>query len=152
MVHAGIPPQWSIKQSLARAAEVEAVIQSEQLDAFLANMYGNEPDTWCDNLKGFDRLRIITNTFTRMRFCDAKGRLELKCKTGIADAPKGLAPWFLQKNRAATKDKIVFGHWAALEGDTRNSSNVYALDTGCIWGGKLTAMRLEDQQMFQVDG
>lgn len=152
MVHAGIPPQWSIEQSLSRAAEVEAVIQSEQLEAFLANMYGNQPEIWSDELQSFDRLRSITNYFTRMRFCDADGRLDLKCKTGAGDAPAGLAPWFSHANRIASKDKILFGHWAALEGDTGSSENVIALDTGCVWGGKLSALRLEDGAMFQVEG
>lgn len=152
MVHAGIPPQWSIEQSLSRAAEVEAVIQSEQLEAFLANMYGNQPEIWSDELQSFDRLRSITNYFTRMRFCDADGRLDLKCKTGAGDAPAGLAPWFSHANRIASKDKILFGHWAALEGDTGSSENVFALDTACVWGGKLSALRLEDGVMFQVEG
>lgn len=150
MVHAGIAPQWSIDDALSYSRELEAVIQSDQLDDFLANMYGNQPDIWSENLSGYDRLRSITNYCTRMRFCDPQGRLDLNCKTGINDAPQGLAAWFTLPNRAAAGDKILFGHWAALEGDTGDIKNVYALDTGCVWGEKLTAMRLEDEQIFQV--
>ena len=152
MVHAGIAPQWSIPESLALAREVEEVLKSAALDDFLAHMYGNKPDIWHDNLDSFDRWRCITNYFTRMRFCDANGRLDLTCKTGIGDTPEGLAPWFLQPNRAASNHKILFGHWAALEGQTGNAENVFALDTGCVWGGKLSALRLEDERLFQVEG
>lgn len=150
MVHAGIPPQWSLRKARRRARELEKVIQGHQFDKFLSTMYGNQPDIWKRSLKGPERWRLITNYFTRMRFCDRKGQLELKAKNGIHNAPKGYAPWFEHKRRKTRKDKIVFGHWAALEGETF-TDNVYALDTGCVWGGKMTMLRLEDERYFYCD-
>lgn len=150
MVHAGIPPQWSLRKALKRANEVETVLKSDQFDHFLAKMYGNQPAIWSRYLKGLDRLRIITNYFTRMRFCDSKGRLELQAKSGVNNAPKGYAPWFSHPNRKTRKDKIIFGHWAALEGYT-GVENVYALDSGCVWGGHMTMFCLEDERYFYCD-
>jgi bis(5'-nucleosyl)-tetraphosphatase (symmetrical) len=149
MVHAGIPPQWSLKKAQKRAAEVEAVLRSEQRDTFLLTMYGNKPKRWKKELTNTERWRVITNYFTRMRFCTEDGKLELTAKAGIHHAPEGYAPWFEFMNRKTWDEPIVFGHWAALEGQAY-SENVYALDTGCIWGGCLTAMRLEDKQRFSV--
>lgn len=150
MVHAGIPPQWDLIRACAHARELEAVLHSNQYEEFLANMYGNEPAIWKHKLIGYDRLRIITNYFTRMRFCTAEGELELETKTAAVDAPVGFAPWYSHNNRKTRDDKIIFGHWAALEGRA-NTPNVYALDTGCAWGGALTAMRLEDEVFFHCD-
>jgi len=147
MVHAGIPPQWSLHQAQAHAREVEAVLQSRYCHDFLASMYGNMPNRWRNKLIGFDRLRIITNYFTRMRFCTAEGTLELETKENIAAAPLGFSPWFAHAERKTRDDKIIFGHWAALEGKT-STPNIYALDTGCVWGGSLTALRLDDLQVF----
>ncbi len=148
MVHAGIPPQWSIKQANKRAREVEAVLQSNRLEDFLAQMYGNEPNLWSKDLLGMERLRAITNSFTRMRFCQANGQLELKCKEGPEQAPTDVKPWFAHTERKTQKDRIVFGHWAALEGNNYGIDNIYPLDTGCVWGGELTAMRLDDGLLF----
>ena len=150
MVHAGIPPRWSLRKARKRAKELEAVIQGYEFDKFLSTMYGNQPSVWHRSLKGPERWRVITNYFTRMRFCDRTGKLELKAKSGASKPPKGYAPWFEHKNRKMKKDKIVFGHWAALEGQTF-TDNVYALDTGCVWGGRLTALRLEDESYFYCD-
>lgn len=147
MVHAGIPPQWSIKKALKYSREVEAVLQSKKIHRFLPSMYGNQPDTWNKQLSGPERWRVITNYFTRMRFCDAKGKLELTTKAGAINAPLGYRPWYEHENRKTAKDKIIFGHWAALEGNA-DHKNVFAIDTGCVWGGKLTMMRLEDQKLF----
>lgn len=147
MVHAGIPPQWNLAEARARAHELEAVLHSDNSDEFLASMYGNQPDEWHATLSGQDRLRLITNYFTRMRFCSAEGKLELKAKEGPEAAPEGFAPWFAYPERRTRNDKIIFGHWAALEGKSR-TANVYALDTGCAWGGSLTALRLEDERLF----
>lgn len=147
MVHAGIPPQWSLSEALARAGEVEEVLQSDNPESYLAGMYGNVPDIWNDDLVGADRLRVITNYFTRMRFCSASGKLELETKESADSAPEGFAPWFSFAERKTKNEKIVFGHWAALEGRVK-SDRVFALDTGCVWGGALTAMRLDDQQKF----
>jgi bis(5'-nucleosyl)-tetraphosphatase (symmetrical) len=150
MVHAGIPPQWSLKQAMAYAREVETVLQSADCDNFLANMYGNVPNQWSESLAGTDRLRLITNYFTRMRFCSADGELELKTKDSALSAPLGFAPWFAYAERKTRDENILFGHWAALEGQT-NTAQVYALDTGCVWGGSLTAMRLDDKKIFRCD-
>lgn len=150
MVHAGIPPQWDISEALAHAREVENVLQTDKVEIFLAGMYGNLPNRWNDNLAGVDRLRLITNYFTRMRFCSADGELELQTKESVDAAPIGFAPWFSFAERKTWDQRILFGHWAALEGRT-DVENVYALDTGCVWGGSLTALRLEDERWFACD-
>ena len=147
MVHAGIPPMWSLDQAQAHAREVEAVLQSRYCRDFLSSMYGNQPNRWKNKLIGLDRLRLITNYFTRMRFCTDEGVLELETKESMAAAPLGFAPWFSFSGRKTRSEKIIFGHWAALEGNT-NTPNIYALDTGCVWGGALTALRLEDEMIF----
>ncbi|MFT6914380.1 MAG: bis(5'-nucleosyl)-tetraphosphatase (symmetrical) [Motiliproteus sp.] len=149
MVHAGIPPIWSLDQATDYAREVEAVLQSPLACEFFSNMYGNEPSRWKDSLDGWPRLRLITNYFTRMRFCNAKGKLELDTKTGLQNTPAGYAPWFSFSNRLTAAQRILFGHWAALEGRA-DAPNIYPLDTGCVWGGRLTALRLEDETYFSV--
>ena len=149
MVHAGIPPMWSVKKAEKRAREVEAVLQSGDYRRFLKAMYGNEPSGWRKGLKGMKRLRVITNYFTRMRFCDADGNLDLDNKSAPNAVTLGYAPWFALLNRKTAEDQVLFGHWAALEGHSSHP-NAIALDTGCVWGGCLTMMRLEDRQRFQV--
>lgn len=149
MVHAGIPPQWTIKQALKYSQEVESALKSNKIVSFLDNMYGNQPDCWHKNLKGYERLRVITNYFTRMRFCDSKGRLELDSKAGVQHAPSGYLPWYSHRNRKTHDDRIIFGHWAALGGKA-DHENVFAIDTGCVWGGELTMMRLEDEKLFSA--
>ena len=148
MVHAGIPPQWSIEDALQRAAEIEAILQGKKFERYFETLYGNKPDKWDDDLKGPDRWRVITNYFTRMRFCTKKGRLELTCTQPATSPPKGFAAWYSFENRVAKNDRILFGHWASLQGVT-NTPNVFALDTGCVWGGQLSMMRLEDQAWFR---
>lgn len=150
MVHAGIPPQWDLSEALAHAREVENVLQTDKIETFLSGMYGNLPSRWDNNLAGVDRLRLITNYFTRMRFCSAEGELELQTKESVDAAPIGFAPWFSFAERKTWDQRILFGHWAALEGRT-DVENVYALDTGCVWGGSLTALRLEDERWFACD-
>lgn len=147
MTHAGIPPIWNLEQAKARAAEVEAVLQGSDYEAFFTHMYGNEPDVWRENLAGWDRLRVIVNYFTRMRFCDAAGRLDMKAKEGVDSGPAGFAPWFSYPARC--QEKILFGHWAAIEGRT-DTPNAIALDTGCVWGNSLTMVRLDDGMKFQT--
>lgn len=150
MVHAGIPPQWDLAQAMTCAREVEDVLQSEQLDLFLGSMYGNIPSLWDENLAGQDRWRVITNYFTRMRFCTEEGELELETKTSAVEAPPGFLPWYAHAHRKTKDNKIIFGHWAALEGKA-NTANIYALDTACVWGGSLTALRLEDEKIFSCE-
>jgi bis(5'-nucleosyl)-tetraphosphatase (symmetrical) len=145
VVHAGIPHTWTIKQALGYASEVEAVIKSNQHLMFFEQMYGNEPTQLALELTGMDRWRVITNYFTRLRFCAADGSMELITKTDIA--PPGYAPWFEFPRQEASR--ILFGHWAAIEGKT-SSKQFVALDTGCVWGRELSALRLEDNKLFSV--
>lgn len=147
MTHAGIPPQWDLQQAQSLAHEVETILHSDQPKLLFNNMYGNQPDYWDDDLEGGIRLRLITNYFTRMRFIDEDGRLEL-CSKGTTDtAPAGFMPWFRHPDRQITDHTLVFGHWAALNGET-SEPGIEALDTGCVWGNVLTAMRLDDGQRF----
>ena len=148
MVHAGIPPQWSAKAARKRALEVETYIQSDHFNDFFDVMYGNKPKQWHKSLAGMDRLRVIVNYFTRMRFCTQNGELDLVSKEGLSTKPKGFSPWF-QLERDAKDTRIFFGHWAALEGKA-DADNVFALDTGCVWGGKLSAIRVEDETWFRT--
>jgi bis(5'-nucleosyl)-tetraphosphatase (symmetrical) len=149
LVHAGIPPQWTLAKALKRAAEVEAVLQDEQaLPLFLDGMYGNQPTLWNKDLQGVTRLRVITNYFTRMRFCTPEGELDLKSKEGVDSALPGFAPWFSYPERKTRNHKIVFGHWAALEGQCLEA-NIFALDTGCVWGGHMTLLNLDNGEKHQ---
>ncbi|RBP83066.1 symmetrical bis(5'-nucleosyl)-tetraphosphatase [Marinomonas rhizomae] len=149
MTHAGIPPCWDLEQTQALAYEVEDKLKSDSVDEFFANMYGNKPNKWSDSLTGLERLRAITNYLTRMRFCDENSKLDLESKEGINTATKDYAPWFNYPTKMPENCHIVFGHWAALEGKTQKD-RIHALDTGCVWGGSLTALRLEDKQRFST--
>ena len=148
-VHAGVPPQWTAVQTLARAAEVGARLRRPDYRAFLEHMYGNKPHRWDDALDGDDRLRFIVNALTRLRIVEADGRMRLKFKESASAAPEGTWPWFEHPQRATRDTPIVFGHWAN-EGLVRRS-NVTGIDTGCVWGGRLTALRLDDGALFHVD-
>src|SRR3990167_4877680 len=149
MVHAGFSPVWTLKKAQQLAREVEEVLQSESANLFLQNMYGNEPDSWDDALQGKERWRCITNYLTRVRLCDISGCIDLSYKGKLKDKPAHLIPWFDIKNRSSCDVKIIFGHWAALGGQA-DVPNVYPLDTGCVWGNCLTAMRLSDEKRFSV--
>ncbi len=149
LVHAGLLPQWSIKKARKLAREVEIALQGEQYREFIANMWGSQPDRWTDDLAGWPRLRAIVNAMTRMRFCSAEGVMDFKVKGELANAPAGYMPWFEVPGRKSAKSVLVTGHWSAL--GFRLSDNMLALDSGCLWGGHLTAVRLEDRQVFQVD-
>ncbi len=149
MVHAGLLPQWTAEQALGYAAEVECVLHGENYLDFLKHMYGNLPDHWHDDLTGFDRLRVITNAATRLRICSATGQMEFKFKGELEDIPAGYMPWFDVPNRATQGTQVIFGHWSAL--GLQQRENIYALDTGCLWGGKLTAMNIETKAVMQVD-
>ena len=149
MCHAGIPPQFTLTQAKERAAELEAVLVSDGFQDFLNHMYGNEPHEWHDALSGHARLRFMCNAFTRMRFCDDRGRLMLTYKGTIEQAPQDLYPWFAVPHRQPIEADIVFGHWAALSGHC-SAPRIHAIDTGCVWGGSLTALRLQDKQRMAV--
>ncbi|HRD69905.1 MAG TPA: symmetrical bis(5'-nucleosyl)-tetraphosphatase [Legionella sp.] len=152
MCHAGIAPFWDLTEAIQYARELEDVLSSDMMYVeFLQRMYGNKPDIWSDELSGFDRLRVITNYFTRMRFCNNKGQLELKYKGTLAQAPSDLYPWYAVPGRKELAVDLVFGHWAALMGNCPNPK-IHAIDTGCLWGGELTALRLQDKQRFSVPG
>lgn len=148
MVHAGLPPQWSLNKAISMAQEVEERLRGKNYVDFLAHMYGDEPDCWHDDLKGFDRLRVITNYFTRLRYCKKNGQMEFIHKENIA--PKGFLPWFQYKRSKPEGLRIVFGHWASLEGET-GVKDVFAMDTGCVWGRQMTLMNLKNQRRISCD-
>lgn len=149
MVHAGLLPQWTAEQALSYAAEVERALQGDDYLYFLTHMYGNLPDQWNDELTGVDRLRVITNATTRLRICTAQGQMEFKFKGELQDVPAGFMPWFDVPTRATQDTQVIFGHWSAL--GLQQRKNIYALDTGCLWGGKLTAMNVHTKAIVQVD-
>ena len=142
MVHAGVVPQWSREQTLALAAEVQAVLRGPDLADFLHQMYGNTPMRWKDSLEGTERLRCIVNVLTRLRFCDARGEMDFKTKEGADAAPGGFMPWFEVPGRRTAEQPIAFGHWSTL-GLVRRPT-LLALDTGCVWGGSLSAACIDD--------
>ncbi|MEE4461657.1 symmetrical bis(5'-nucleosyl)-tetraphosphatase, partial [Azotobacter chroococcum] len=151
LVHAGIPPQWSLKKALRLAGEVEEVLRDDaRLPQYLDGMYGNEPLRWNGRLRGTARLRVITNYLTRMRFCSPDGTLDLKSKEGLGTAPDGFAPWFSHPRRKTRGQKILFGHWAALAGRC-DEPGVIALDTGCVWGGALTLLNVDTGEYHRCD-
>ena len=143
MVHAGLLPGWNVPKALSLAKEVEAALRASNYRDFLANMYGSKPERWDDALSGWDRLRVIVNAMTRMRFCKPDGTMEFRASG--KDAPAGHQAWYEGRKDEAS---IVFGHWSALGLVLR--PRLAALDTGCVWGGPLTALRLEDRWLAQV--
>ena len=147
IVHAGLLPQWTIAKALKLAREVELTLRGEDCDEFFRHMYGNQPDRWRESLKGYDRLRVITNVLTRLRLCTADGKMEFAHKGSPADAPRGYVPWFTVPRRRHRSTTVVFGHWAAL--GLYINHNVAGIDTGCVWGRHLTALRLSDRTLFQ---
>ncbi len=140
LVHAGVLPQWSLKQTLSLAHEVESTLRHKKYREFLAQMYGNTPNRWDPQLSGMDRLRLITNTLTRIRFCTPDGEMEFKSKEGLESGPAGYIPWFETPKRKTQSIPIVFGHWSTL--GLLNRHGVVGIDTGCVWGGALTAIDL----------
>ena len=150
MVHAGVLPQWDINQARQYAREIEHTLQSDAYIHFLTHMYSNEDNVWQENLTGLSRLRTLVNVFTRIRYCDENGAMALTEKGELGTQSAGLQPWFAFPNRKTRDQKIVFGHWATLEGKILGEHNVFSLDTGCVWGRSLRAMRLEDLTIFEV--
>jgi bis(5'-nucleosyl)-tetraphosphatase (symmetrical) len=151
MVHGGVLPQWDAAQVMSLAAEVEAVLRGPELTQFLPRMWGNSPSMWSDELQGADRLRVIVNALTRLRFCTVDGVMHLKASGGPDEAPPGTMPWFDVPGRKTEGDTIAFGHWSTL-GYVRRRG-IIALDTGCVWGGCLSALRLSpqgDHELIQV--
>jgi bis(5'-nucleosyl)-tetraphosphatase (symmetrical) len=156
-VHAGVLPQWSIDQTIECAQEVEKALRKKTYKDFLANMYGNTPTKWSNSLKGYERLRVITNALTRLRFCTPTGRMEFASKEGLKTGPKGYMPWFMVPKRKTQDALVYFGHWSTL--GLLKRSNVICLDTGCVWGGKLSALEIPESgksarklQLIQVPG
>ena len=156
-VHAGVLPQWDLQQTIECAQEVEKTLRSKSYKDFLANMYGNTPNKWSKSLKGYERLRVITNALTRMRFCTPTGQMEFESKEGLEQGPKGYIPWFRVPNRKTENVLTYFGHWSTL--GLLRQHNVIGLDTGCVWGGKLTALEISNTnkdsknlEIVQVDG
>jgi bis(5'-nucleosyl)-tetraphosphatase (symmetrical) len=149
MVHAGLLPQWNLSQALALAREVETALRGPGYREFLKHMYGNEPVRWHDGLAGYDRLRVIVNAMSRMRLVTPDGAMEFSHKTGLAKLPAGYLPWYDAPGRASRGERIYFGHWAAL--GLMQREDVVCLDTGCVWGRTLTALRLEDGRLYQLD-
>lgn len=140
-VHAGVVPQWDAARTLSLAAEVETMLRSDALPHFLEVMYGNEPQRWNEGLTGVSRWRFIINVLTRLRFCTADGTLEFATKDGADAAPAGFAPWFEHPERASRGQPVAFGHWSTL--GLINRPDLLAIDTGCVWGGTLTAVRVD---------
>ena len=147
MVHAGLLPQWSVEHALELADEVERVLRGPDYAALLEKMYGNSPAAWNEALDGYERLRVIVNAMTRLRLCDANGSMEFSHKTALSGVPTGYMPWFEVPGRAHAGTPIVWGHWAAL--DLVFRGDVLGIDTGCVWGRNLSAVRLEDRRLFQ---
>ena len=156
-VHAGVLPQWDLQQTIECAQEVEKTLRGKSYKDFLANMYGNTPNQWNKSLKGYERLRVITNTLTRMRFCTPTGKMEFESKEGLEQGPKGYIPWFKVPGRKTRDVLTYFGHWSTL--GLLRQDNVIGLDTGCVWGGKLTALEISSSnkdsknlEIIQVSG
>lgn len=150
LVHAGIPPQWTFHQTQEMAQEVQRALLGKSYKNLLKNMYGNKPDLWSPKLKEYARLRFIINCFTRMRYCNKEGRLDFNFTGSPGSQPETLLPWFAVPNRKSLDMRIIFGHWSSL--GYYEGHNCYAIDTGCLWGGELTAIKLGEQvQRFSID-
>ena len=149
LVHAGLLPQWPIPQAMALAHEVELALRAADAQAFFENMYGNAPNAWDDALTGFERLRVIVNAMTRLRLCDVAGRMDFAHKGAPRDIPPGFMPWFEVPDRKSAGTPIICGHWAALGLLLRD--DLLSIDSGCVWGRTLTALRLDDRQIYDCD-
>ncbi|MBI2969174.1 MAG: symmetrical bis(5'-nucleosyl)-tetraphosphatase [Gammaproteobacteria bacterium] len=153
LIHAGLPPQWSVSQAADLAAEVQEVLGGDSSREFLQQMYGDQPALWREELRGWDRLRFTINCFTRMRFCDAGGWINIREKGPPGSQPPPYLPWYEVAERASRDERIIFGHWSTIWlGGNRDFAalNVFPLDRGCVWGGELAALRLDDVKFFSV--
>ena len=150
MVHAGIPPIWTVQETLDRAWEVENALQGARCQEFLTEMYGNDPYVWDDSLSGMTRLRVITNYLTRMRFVYANGQLDLQSKGLTPNRGRAVAPWFSYEERETRGQNIIFGHWAALQGEVQGD-HLFAMDTGCVWGNQLSMVCLESGEWYRCN-
>jgi bis(5'-nucleosyl)-tetraphosphatase (symmetrical) len=148
LVHAGLLPQWGVDQAQTLGREVEAALRGPRYRQFLGALYGGKPDRWSDGLVGADRLRVIVNAMTRMRFCTPEGVMEFHSKGDATQAPAGYLPWFDVPGRRSASHTVVCGHWSAL--GLRMAPSLLALDSGCVWGGRLSAVRLEDRALTQM--
>ena len=152
MVHAGVLPSWTVEDALSRAGELESVLRGPAIAEFLPTMYGNEPARWSDSLTGVDRLRVIVNAFTRMRFCTPEGVMEFEAKDAAGGAPEGFMPWFDVPGRRTASATVAFGHWSTLGWLSR--PDLISTDTGCVWGGCLSAVRIgatpQERELIQV--
>ena len=149
MVHAGLLPQWDIDQALLLASEVEQALSGEDYRDFLANLYGSQPNYWSEDLQGYDRLRVVVNAMTRLRFCTPEGVMDFQQKGGLDNALPGYLPWFDVPGRRTSDNTVITGHWSAL--GFLQKSNLLALDSGCVWGRCLTAICLEDRSVYQLN-
>lgn len=151
MVHAGVVPQWDAAKTVALAGEVEAMLSGPDMGEFLTHMYGKEPERWDDSLQGVARWRCVVNSLTRLRFCTADGTMEFMAKEGAGSAPEGFMPWFDVPGRLTAGTPMAFGHWSTL--GLINRDDLLCLDTGCVWGGQLTAVRVDGatREVIQID-
>jgi len=148
MVHAGLLPAWDAAQARDLADEVEEALRGAHYREVARHMYGNHPDRWDERLAGHDRLRVVINAMTRLRICTPDGRMDLSYKGELGDIPSGYLPWFDAPDRKSASACVICGHWSAL--GLRLKHNLLALDTGCLWGRQLTAVRLEDRRLYQI--
>lgn len=148
LVHAGLLPDWSVAKAAELASEVETALRHDDYQEIFSQLYGNEPDYWQDNWTGTERLRVIINAMTRMRICSIDGRMNFSYKGTLRDLPSGLLPWFDIPGRASQDYTLICGHWSAL--GLYVTDKLVALDSGCVWNGRLSAMRLEDRKVFQI--
>jgi bis(5'-nucleosyl)-tetraphosphatase (symmetrical) len=151
MIHAGLPPQWDLQQTLALAAKASATLRSADRDEFFSHMYGDQPAIWDEHLSGWDRTRFVINCLTRLRYCTPQGRLAMKPKGAPGSQPECLLPWFAVPGRRSAGTRIVFGHWSTLGQVAWPEHRVWGLDTGCLWGNQLTALRLDDGEILGIE-
>lgn len=150
VVHAGLPPQWDREQALRLAREAEAVIAGPRAAEFYAHMYGNQPERWDETLSGWERVRFIVNCFTRLRYCHPDGRIDLEHKDTPGTQPPDLLPWFEIEGRRSAAETVVFGHWSTLGRVSWHGGRIIGLDTGCVWGGSLTAIELGSGELYST--